>query len=100
MYKSDNDNKYLKAKERVAQLKKFYSTLLKNIIVIVLTGSINYYFNEWRYPWFLWVVFGVSIGTIIQAIKLFGYTSLFGRNWEERKIQEFMKEEDRKGRWE
>ena len=100
MFKLDNDSKYLKAKERVDNLKKFYSTLLKNIFVIVLTGAINYYTNEWRYPWFLWVVFGVSIGTIIQAIKLFGYQTLFGRNWEERKIQEFMKDEENKRRWE
>lgn len=100
MYNFQPEDKYFKAKERVATLKKFYSSLLGNLFVIVLTGAINYYTNEWRYPWFLWVVFGVSIGTIIKAIKIFGYDSVFGKNWEERKIKEYMNDEEQKTRWE
>ncbi len=94
------EDKYFKAKERVAQLKKFYASLVSNLFVIALTAGINYYTNEWRYPWFLWVVLGVSISSITKAIKIFGYDSVFGKNWEERKIQEYMQEDDQKTRWE
>tara|TARA_R110000868_G_scaffold121034_3_gene321168 strand:- start:65343 stop:65645 length:303 start_codon:yes stop_codon:yes gene_type:complete len=100
MNTTDQENKYFRAKERVASVKKFYAHLVTNIFVIILTGAINYYTNEWRYPWFLWVVFGVSIGTIVRAFKIFGYDSLFGKNWEQRKIDEYMKEDETKSRWE
>jgi len=90
----EKENKYNRAKERVEQIKKFYTSLLWNVFVIVLTGAINYYTNEWRYPWFLWVIFGVSIGTIIKAMKLFGYNFIFGKNWEQRKIKEFMQNDE------
>jgi len=94
------EDKYFKAQERLAKLKKFYVSLVSNLFVIALTAAINYYTNEWRYPWFLWVVLGVSIGSITKAIKIFGYDSVFGKNWEERKIQEYMQEDNQKTRWE
>lgn len=100
MYNINPEEKYFKAKERVATIKKFYASLLSGVIAILITGAINYYTNEWRYPWFLWVVFGVSVSTIIKAIKIFGYNAILGKNWEERKIKEFMQEDDHKTRWE
>jgi len=99
MNTSENENKYLRAKEKVQKIKKFYMKLLSNLFVILLTGAINYYLNEWSYPWFLWVVFGVSISTIINAVKIFGYDAFLGSNWEERKINEIMSEEETKKRW-
>jgi hypothetical protein len=100
MNNSDTDTKYFRAKERVEAIKAFYGKVFKYIVAIVITGSINYYLNEWSNPWFLWVVLGVAIATAVKAIKLFGYDALMGRNWEQRKIDEFMKEEDTKKRWE
>lgn len=96
----NSSDKYFRAKERVATVKKFYTALFWNLFVIVLTGAINYYANEWQYPWFLWVVFGVSISTIIKAVKIFGYNVVLGKNWEEQKIKEYMQEDEHKTRWE
>ncbi len=94
------DEKYERAKEKIAELKKFYSSLTSYVVVIAGLAALNYYQNEWRYAWFLWAAFGWGIGLIFQAIKAFGFNPFLGKDWEKRKIQEFMEEEDRKERWE
>jgi len=93
------ESKYLRAKERVEEIRKFYFSLFSSIFVILLVGGINYYLNQWRHPWFLWVVFGLGISLVSKAFKTFGYNAFFGRNWEQRKIREFMEEEDHRDRW-
>lgn len=96
----NRESKYIRAKERVETLKKFYSNLTSYIIVISVLAGINYWSNEWRYMWFLWAAFGWGIGLTFHAFKVFGLNPFFGRNWEERKIQEFMEEDDKEGnRW-
>ncbi|MBU2997349.1 2TM domain-containing protein [Cellulophaga baltica] len=100
METTDRQNKYFKAKERVDTVKSFYMSLVSNVVTITIVAAINYYVNEWRHPWFLWVVFGISVGVIFKAIKLFGYNAMFGANWEERKIKKYMQEDEIKNRWE
>ncbi len=99
MYKIE-DEKYIRAKEKVAELRKFYGSLVSYVIVISFLAALNYYTNEWRYAWFLWAAFGWGIGLVFQAIKAFSVNPFFGKNWEKRKIQEFMQEEEQKDRWE
>ena len=55
------ENKYLRAKEQVAEIKKFYTSLLFYVIFIAFLGGLNYYTNQWRYMWFLWAAFGWGI---------------------------------------
>lgn len=93
------NQKYFRAKERVEALKKFYGSLLSAAFVILIVGSINYYVDEWRHPWFLWVVFGVGISLIFKALKIFNLNPFMGKNWEERKIKEFMKQDEKQQRW-
>lgn len=93
------ESKYLRAKERVLEIKKFYSSLFSSIFVILFVAGINYYLNQWQHPWFLWVVFGLGISTVFKAFKTFGYTALFGKNWEARKIREFLEEDEQRDRW-
>lgn len=99
MYKIE-DEKYIRAKEKVEQMRKFYSKLLRALVLFAIVGGINYYQNEWSRPWFLWVVFGVGIGLAFKAVKVFSLNPFFGKDWEKRKIQEFMQQDDKKGRWE
>ncbi|WP_109852179.1 2TM domain-containing protein [Aquimarina sp. AU58] len=86
--------RYERAKERVEGLKKFYTKLSVYIIVISFLAGLNYYENEWRHAWFLWVAFGWGIGLIIHAIKTYGINPLYNKDWEERKIKEFMHNEN------
>lgn len=96
----NRENKYLRAKERVTELKKFYSNLTSYILVIALLAGINYWIDGWNYMWFLWVAFGWGIGIAFHAFHVFGLNPILGRDWEERKIQEFMEEDDKDGnRW-
>lgn len=100
MEQPDKDLKYLRAKERVEKLRKFYGNLTSYVLVITLLAFINYWTNDWNYMWFLWAAFGWGIGVIFHAINTFNLNPFFGREWEERKIKEFMKEEEQHRRWE
>lgn len=90
----ENDNNYLKAKKRVGEIKSFYSSLIAYILFILFLAGLNYYTNEWRNPWFLWAAFGWGIGLLFQGMKAFRGFSLFGRDWEEKKIKKFMEQEE------
>ncbi len=94
------ENKYLRAKDRVEKLKKFYGNLTSYVIVISGLAVINYLTNEWVYMWFLWAAFGWGIGIVFHAIGTFDLNPFFGRSWEERKIKELMRDEDEIKRWE
>ena len=96
---SDKENKYFRAKGKVDCIKKFYTSLVSYVIFISLLAGINYYVDEWGYPWFLWAAFGWGIGLVFQAVKAFGFNPFFGRGWEERKIKEFMNEDKDQSRW-
>lgn len=82
--------KLIRAQERVAAIKKFYSGLISYVLVIGGLAGLNYYIDEWSYPWFLWAAFGWGIGIVINALKLFGRNPFFNKNWEERKIKELI----------
>lgn len=97
--RNNNDAKYLRAKERVIEVKEFYSKLLRSAVTIVFLAAINYYTNEWRYMWFLWAAFGISISMAYKATKVFGVNPFLNKDWEERKIQEFMNEDEKQNRW-
>ncbi|NNE75639.1 MAG: 2TM domain-containing protein [Pricia sp.] len=96
----EKENKYIRARERVEKIKKFYSSLVSYIVVISLLAGLNYYVDNWAYPWFLWAAFGWGIGLIFQALKAFKFNPFFGKDWEERKIKEFMDKEKNRKQWE
>ncbi|SRX75839.1 2TM domain-containing protein [Aequorivita antarctica] len=95
---NNKDSKYFKAKRRVAEIKKFYSSLMFYVIFIAALAGLNYYVNELRHPWFLWAAFGWGIGIFFQAIKVFQWTPFIGKDWEDRKMKQFMEEEEKKNK--
>lgn len=98
MKPNENENKYLKAKHRVAGMRKFYNSLISYILFIVALAALNYYVNQLRNPWFLWAAFGWGIGLFFQGMKAFRWFSFFGKEWEEKKMKKFMEEEERNNR--
>ncbi|WP_435622797.1 2TM domain-containing protein [Flagellimonas sp.] len=94
MEPNTNNNKYLKAKARVDQMRKFYNNLTSYILVISGLAALNYYIDGWSYMWFLWAAFGWGIGLTFHAIRTFNLNPFFGKDWEERKIKEYMDKED------
>ncbi|MFS4467980.1 2TM domain-containing protein [Maribacter sp. 2210JD10-5] len=100
MDNKEREDKYYRAKERVDQMKKFYTSLTSYVVFISLLGGLNYWIDEWRYPWFLWAAFGWGIGLVFQAVKAFGFNPFFGKDWEDRKIKELMqKGEEEEKKW-
>ncbi len=99
----NKENQYLRAKERVDELKKFYGNLISYVIIISALAALNYWQNGWHYAWFLWAAFGWGIGLAFHASKAFRWNPFFDKDWEDRKIKEYMnkdKDEFSGQRWE
>jgi len=92
------DDTYIRARKHVEELKEFYYNLISYCIVIPFLIFVNYYTN-WNYKWFVWPLFGWGIGISFHAYKVYVNDGVLGRNWEDRKIKEFMNEEEGKQRW-
>jgi hypothetical protein len=87
-------NKYLRAVERVHDIKEFYGSLISYCIVIPFLIFINFKFVP-QFHWFWFPMFGWGIGLIFHGFKAFSYNPILGKDWEERKIKEFMDNEDK-----
>ncbi len=87
------DDSYVRARNHVDELKGFYYSLISYCLVIPFLIFINYK-TSWDFQWFWFPMFGWGLGLTIQAFRVFVNAAAFGRRWEERKIQEFMQDED------
>jgi len=93
----DLDDEYIKARKHVESLKEFYYNLLSYCLVIPFLIFINLRFSP-QFHWFWFPMFGWGIGLAFHAMSVYFEGGRYGRNWEERKIREFMEQEERK-RW-
>ncbi len=90
------DINYYKAKKRVEKIKGFYGHLVSYIVINLVLYLVNYitYPNDfWFDHWFYWQLLLWGIGLVIHGIVVFYSLPIFGKEWEERKVQEFMQEE-------
>lgn len=86
----DGDNSYLRAKEKVKKLKGFYGNLTSYCIIIPALAVFNLLSSK-GFPWVIFPAIGWGIGLLFHGMETFGYNPLLGKNWEEKKINEFMK---------
>ena len=89
------NKKYLKAKKKVKSLRKFYLHLFIFLIVnMTLLFKLILLEKDESLDTFVWLVLNImitwSIGIIIHAWRVFEGKILFSKNYEERKIQEYM----------
>jgi hypothetical protein len=89
------DEKFELAKKRVEDLKGFYQHLLSFVMVNVILFAINIVISPGRL-WFYWVLLFWGIGLFSHGISVFGFNGILGRDWEERKIKEYMEKMERK----
>ncbi len=95
--------RYERAKNRVKKITGFYSHLLVYVVINLIVVVINIqqldpgesYF-QWR-NFFTLIFWG--IGLFAHGLSVFMPYLILGKNWEERKIKEFM-EKERKNKWE
>ncbi len=86
------DKRYEKAKERVTQIKGFYANLTSYCIVIPILIFINYHTTS--FPWAIFPALGWGFGLTGHGLEAFGYHPIFGKNWEERKMREYMEDDN------
>jgi len=93
MYTDDlEQSNYLKAVERVEKLKEFYQNLASYCLVIPFLIFINLRFSP-GFQWFWFPAFGWGIGLTFHFLEVNNYNIFLGKNWEDRKIKEMMKED-------
>jgi hypothetical protein len=85
------DAKYRNALERVRRIRGFYV----HLGIYALVNSLLFLINIVTTPgvlWFYWPLFGWGLGVALHALIVFGLGSVFGPDWEEKKMKEFMDE--------
>ena len=93
------DDSYLRARKHIDDLKEFYYGIISYFLVMPFLIYINYK-TYWDFQWFWFPMIGWGIGIIINAFKVYVSEDVFGRNWEERKIKQYMgTDDDQDTRW-
>jgi hypothetical protein len=80
--------RYQKALNRVNRIKGFYSNLIVYCLVMPVLGFVNY--QTTGFPWAVIPAVAWGFGLLMNGFDAFGYNPFYGRNWETRKIEEFM----------
>ena len=87
IYPQPRDLSFEKASRRVRELKKYYGNLASYCVIIPFLLIINLLSSP-DHLWFYWPALGWGIGILLHTFKTFG----FSESWEEKKIQEIMKQ--------
>ena len=90
---------YARARQHVEELKGFYFSLVAYCIIIPSLYFIWYKFTPFTIQWFWFPMIGWGFGLTAQAFRVFVNNGKFGRSWEQRKIDQFMREEEQEKRW-
>lgn len=98
--KYQEEERYYKARKRVEEIKGFYGNLTAYIVVNIGLFVLNLLTSP-KHLWFYWPLLWWGIGVLFHGLKVFNYMPFFSKDWEEKKINEFMKEEkSNKETWE
>ncbi len=93
------EERYYKARKRVEEIKGFYGNLVSFIVVNIFLMVLNLTTSP-NHLWFFWPLLWWGIGVVFHGLKVFNYMPFFSKDWEEKKIKEFMeKEEQTKNTW-
>jgi len=87
-----DEQKYIRAKKNVEKMKKFYADLLAYLVVIPFLIFINIKFSP-DFQWFWFPMIGWGIGLTFHALGAFNHNLFLGKDWEDRKIKEFMEKD-------
>lgn len=87
-----NELKYERAKEHVEKLKGFYVHFAIYLLMMPVFIFLNYRSTD--FPWAIFPIVGWGFGVAGHAMETFNYNPLLGKDWEERKMKQFMEEEN------
>jgi len=95
----NEEDRYYLAKKKVENIKGFYGNLLAFIVVNIVLLAINLRTSPDNL-WFYWPLMWWGLGVVFHGLKVFEVLPTLGKDWEERKIKEFMeKEKENKNKW-
>ncbi|SEB53165.1 2TM domain-containing protein [Tenacibaculum sp. MAR_2009_124] len=84
------EKKYLDAKKRIKQIKAFYVHVAVNIVSLAVIVFINLKFSP-EFHWFWFAAVGIFLATFFHWLGVFGANVIgLGKEWEEKKIKEYM----------
>ena len=96
--KYQNEERYFKAKKQVEEIKGFYGNLTAYIVINIFFLILNLKTSP-EHLWFFWPMLGWGVGVIFHGFKVFNYMPFLSKNWEDKKIKEFM-EKEKSEKWE
>jgi len=89
--------RFERATKRVKSIAGFYKHLIVYILVNIFLIVLKYYTLDNNEKFFEFSTFSTAffwgIGLLFHGLGVFGSTVFFGKNWEEKKIQEIMNKE-------
>lgn len=85
----NDDSRRREAVEHVRQLKRFYRDLMSYIFINIILVVINLVSSP-QHLWFYWVTLFWGLAVFYHGITVFGPARKFNKEWEERKIQEYL----------
>ncbi|NQY30378.1 MAG: 2TM domain-containing protein [Flavobacteriaceae bacterium] len=105
MEKYSEASRYNRAKKKVDKIKGFYTHAIVYVVINTMLLSMIYtgYANVtdfWNFGSFSTAI-GWGIGLFVHGISVFGKQLFFSSNWEEKKMEQFLKEEEQNNhKWE
>jgi hypothetical protein len=85
----DDRSRYERARRRVREIRAFYFHIAVFAVVNVVLHVINFVTAPTVY-WAFWPLFGWGIGLLAHGLATYRWMPFIGKDWEERKIREFM----------
>ena len=87
--------RYLKARNKVQEIKGFYGHLIPFVIVNLFLLYTNLKHSP-EYLWFFWPLLSWGIGLFFHAMKVFNFIPFLNKDWEEKKLRYFIEQEKSK----
>ena len=98
-----DQQKFERARRRVKAISGFYKHFLVYLLINIFLLAVKYFQLDPGERFFTFGNFSTAffwgIGLAFHALGVFSNYVFFGKDWEERKIQELM-EKDKKSKWE
>ncbi len=85
---------YLKARNQVLEMKGFYTHFAFFLVVMLVLIYLNLRYSP-EVLWFTWTLVGWGIGVFFHAKKAFNCFSFLDKEWEEKKLKQFIEEENK-----
>lgn len=93
-----SEERYYAAKKQVEDIKGFYSNVMAYLVVNIGLVILNLKTTP-DHLWFYWPLLWWGMGLVFHGLKVFHCMSFMTKDWEEKKIKEFMEKENHQ-RWE